>query len=116
MFGWRRGLMQAGMLLAGGLFLLIAALLLAVAGWLWLASVAGAVWASVIVAASCLVLGLGGPRRRPRRDPARDEAALRAVFAELGLEMPPPGGRPPLLQAFLFGLATARSLGRDRRR
>lgn len=124
MFDWRRRLLQAGMLMAGGLLLLVAALLLAAASWLALAARFGAVWASLAVAAGCLLVGsvlLALAWRRPRRRAAarprpQDEATLRAVFAELGLELPPPGERPPLLEAFLFGLATARRLNRTDRR
>jgi hypothetical protein len=123
-FDWRRRLVQAGMLMAGGALVLLAALLGTVAGWLVLEARVGAVWANLLVAAGCLgtgliLLALGmrrHGRRVPRRVTARDEAALRAVFAELGLELPAPGTRPPLLEAFLFGLATARRLRRDRRR
>jgi hypothetical protein len=121
---WRRALGQAGMLMAGGLLLLVAAMLAAAAAWLALADRLGPVWASLAVAGGCLVAGLillalawrRPARRAAARPAATDEAALRALFAELGLQMPEKGERPPLLQAFLFGLATARRLDRSDRR
>lgn len=124
MFDWRRRLLQAGMLMAGGLFLVLAALLLAVAVWLGLAARFGPVWASLAVAAACLAVGLillalswrRPRRRRPPRGVAEDEAVLRALLAEFGLDLPEKGARPPLLEAFLFGLAMARRLDRDRDR
>ena len=121
MFGWRRLLGQAGMLMAGGLFLLLAALLAGVAGWLALSAALGPIQASLAVAGGFLLLGgvliaLSHTRPRRRRDSGDHEAALRALFAEAGLRVPEPGERPPLVEAFLFGLTTALRLTRTGRR
>jgi len=117
----RRVLAQAGLLMAGGLFLILAALLAALAAWLQLVALMGAVLASLIVAGGFLFLGLilvllSQPRRRRRAEEAEREAALRDLFAEAGLRVPDRGERPPLIEAFLFGLTTALRLGRTGRR
>lgn len=117
----RRALAQAGLVMAGGLFLLLAVLLAAVAGWLQLAAMLGAVAASLIVAAGLGLLGLvlvllARPRRRRPAEAAEREAALRDLLAEAGLRVPERGERPPLIEAFLFGLTTALRLSRPPRR
>ncbi len=121
MFGWRRLLAQAGLMMAGGAFLVAAGGLAAVAGWLLLTEMIGPVGASLAVAGACLLVGLvllAMSARRPRRSgPAlqRDEA-LRAMFAEAGLRVPEKGESPPLVEAFLFGLTVALRLNRETRR
>lgn len=118
--GWlRRAMAQAGLLMAGGLFLIAAGGLLAVAAWLELVQHLGAVLASLAVAGGCLVVGLvlvalsaGRRRRPPRPSEGERDAALRALFAEAGLRIPEKGESPPLMEAFLFGLATALRLRR----
>ena len=122
MFGWRWALAQAAMILAGGLFLTAAAGLVAVAGWVQLAAMLGPAGASLSIAAGLALLALvlfalAARRPRRRRAVAQDgDAALRALFAEAGLRVPEPGERPPLMEAFLFGLSAALRLGRDSRR
>ena len=117
MFGWRRALAQAGMLMAGGLFLTLAGGLLAVAGWLALSDLLGPIWASLSVAAVLTLVALvlfvlaARPRRRPARPGPREET-LRRIFAEAGIEVPENGERPPLTEAFLLGLSTALRLRR----
>ena len=117
----RRGLTQAGLMIAGGTFLLTAGLLFGVAGWLHLLALVGPVGASLAVAGAfllsgALLLALSGlrPRRRSARERDRD-AALRDMFAEAGLRVPERGERPPLAEAFLFGLTVALRLSRTGR-
>lgn len=120
MFWLRRAMAQAGLMMAGGLFLFAAGGLLAVAAWLELVRHLGPVLASLAVAGGCLVVGvvllaLSGRKRRlppPRPDDAERDAALRALFAEAGLHVPEKGESPPLMDAFLFGLASALRLRR----
>ncbi|MGY6412207.1 MAG: hypothetical protein ACXIUV_14435 [Alkalilacustris sp.] len=122
LFGWRRAVGQLGLMLAAGLCLavsggfLLAALWQEIAGR-WDPVVASLGVAGVSAAAALVLLLIAGLRgRRPRRRGAGDtDAALRALFAEAGLKVPEPGERPPLVEAFLFGLVTALKLGRGRR-
>ena len=109
--------------MAGGLFLLVAGGLAAVAGWIWLAQWRDPVWASLIVAGGCTVTGavlllLARPRRRRAaapdpQGPSDRDALIRALFVEAGLRVPPRGESPALVEAFLFGLTTALRLRRD---
>lgn len=120
MFGWRRLLAQAGLMMAGGAFVVAAGGLAAVAGWLVLTETIGPVGASLAVAGACLVVGLillalSARRPRGRSAPQRDEA-LRAMFAEAGLRVPEKGESPPLAEAFMFGLTVALRLNRETRR
>lgn len=117
----RRALVQAGLLMAGGAFLVLAALLLGAAAWMQMVAAVGPVMASLAVAGAFLVLGvvlLGLSGLRARRPLPRDDRddALRAVFAEAGLRVPERGERPPLIDAFLFGLTVALRLSRAGRR
>ncbi len=121
LFGWRRAVGQLVLALTAGGFLAVGVAFLLAAGWQEIARRSDPVLASLLVAAGCgavallllLVAWLRG--RRPRRVPASDtDAALRALFAEAGLRVPEAGERPPLVEAFLFGLVTAMRLGRGR--
>ena len=117
----RRALVQAGLLMAGGAFLVLAALLLGVAVWLQLVAMVGPVLASLAVAGAFVVLGvvllaLSGLRARRPAPRADGDDALRAFFAEAGLRVPERGERPPLIDAFLFGLTVALRLSRSGRR
>lgn len=121
MFGLRRLLAEAGLLMAGGLFLIVAGLLFGVAGWLFLSDLLGPVLASLSVAGAFLLtalilFALARPRR-PRQAPARPAASredtLRSVFAEAGLRVPEKGESPPLAEAFVLGVALALRLKRD---
>jgi Flp pilus assembly protein TadB len=115
--GWRRVLGQAGLMMAGGAFLIAAGGLVAVAAWLLLSGLLGPVEASLAVAGACLLTGLillALSRRRPRQRAALErDAALRAMFAEAGLRVPEKGESPPLAEAFLFGLTVALRLNRE---
>lgn len=117
----RRALVQAGLLMAGGAFLVLAALLLGVAAWLQMVAVAGPVVASLVVAGAFVLLGvmlLALSGRRVRRPAPRDDRddALRDFLAEAGLRVPERGERPQLIEAFLFGLTVALRLNRAGRR
>ena len=121
LFGWRRALGRITVALIAAAFLALAMGFLLAAGWQEIARRSNPVLASLMMAMGCalvalllvLVSRLRG--RRPRRAPASDtDAALRALFAEAGLRVPEPGERPPLVEAFLFGLVTALRIGRGR--
>lgn len=123
MLAWRRALAQAGLLMVGGLFLVVAAALVGVAGWMWLAEQSDPILASLIIAAGfALTAGVlflfARPRRRRPPAPAPEasdrEAAVRAFLHEAGLGVPPRGQRPALIEAFLFGLTAAMRLRRGR--
>ncbi len=123
LFGWRWSVGQLVLALAAMVFLTVALGFLLAAAWQEIARRSDPVLASLALAGATatvalILLILSKLRgRRPRRSASPDtDAALRALFAEAGLRVPDPGERPPLVEAFLFGLTTALRLGRGRDR
>lgn len=107
--------------MAGGLFLIVAGLLVGFAGWLFLTELLGPVMASLSVAAGFLLVALvlfllARPRRRRPPPPPSREDMLRSILSEAGLRVPDDGARPPLIESFLLGVAIALRLKHDPRR
>jgi hypothetical protein len=120
---YRQALADAGRRAALGfgaaVLLLIGLAFLTVAAWLALAALRDPLFAALVIGLVYLGLGLillamAGRRAPPPPppDPATRDDALRAAMAQAGLNVPPKGEFPPLIESFLFGLIMALKLRR----
>ena len=112
---------------AAGVFLvvlgagfLLAAIWIILAEWLD-ALLASALMGAVLAGVGLILLGLAA-RSEPVPEPlpddrsrdAAEDAMLRRLLREAGLEVPPKGQKPPIVDAFLFGLVMALRLRQQR--